>query len=148
MKRTLGLALAMALALAGCQKPAPKTAAVAPGEDEQCDAPKKGWLPKTDPPSAAAIDDAMPDCDFYQVSYQHFLFATDVGTSGRAAFLDYPTIESMFPPAATPDTGPVKLLAGVHQAGPSKGSSPTPMATQSTTASTSIRRSRSTSLKT
>src|SRR5262249_7242442 len=52
------------------------------------------------------------DCPFYRGGWQNFLTATQPDATGRPAFLDYPTIDTIFEPHPT---GPRSYLGDIKQ---------------------------------
>lgn len=102
------------------------------------------WLPTTSKPSFAGPPPphsvTPSDCPFYQAAWQTYLYVTQPDSAGLPSFLGYPTIEQTFgsnsiklfalhksgllslaPRTLQTPNGPVKVGAGVKQAGPLQG---------------------------
>ena len=59
------------------------------------------WLPETPLPKygdPAPAKHPAPDCPFYRLAWQTFLYSTQPQADGSPAFLGYPTIEDVFGP--------------------------------------------------
>jgi hypothetical protein len=88
---------------------------VNPEREEICPSSDE-WLPST-----PLLDQFNPlphpatECPFYRGSWQQFLVAAQPDEVGRPAFLQYPTIDTLFQSARPP--GPRSLLGGIKQAG-------------------------------
>lgn len=78
------------------EKAVSQTQVQAKTTEESCQG-SSSWLPQTPP---ASIDKPAPhpapDCPFYQNAWQRFLIVTQPLGDGRPAFLEYPTLTSVF----------------------------------------------------